>query len=133
MKISRQQQIEARKLLVGGLNPIDVAELMNVDAHSIYHIRTGLVKASVLEPLRKAAKKPSNKTHAGAVNYKFIMDEDSPKEDGDSQNKEVKVIKTWTFTMTELTNGDVKIDTSNNGFNHIELMGIASYTLKQIK
>ena len=132
MKISRNQQTEIRKHLLYGQTPSEVADTLGIGLANIYHHRKALVAAKLLEPLRKAAKKPNNKTHAGAVNYKFIMGEDFINDKKPSPEKSIKNVKTWKFVMTEYADGSVKLNRDNEGFDMFELLGLASHATQDI-
>ena len=122
MRISRQQQSEIRKQLVGGLTPSEVSEKLGIELTNIYHHRKALVKAKLLQPLRKEAKKPNNMKDAGAtIKNTFVP-----------QEKYIKNVKTWRFVMTEYTDGSVKLNRDNEGFDVFELLGLASHATQDI-
>ena len=116
MKISRNQQTEIRKHLLSGQTPSEVADTLGIGLANIYHHRKALVAAKLLEPLRKAAKKPSVK--------------ETPKKE--IKDKSIKNVKTWKFVMTEYADGSVKLNRDNEGFDMFELLGLASHATQDI-
>lgn len=123
MKITKDQQLEIRKALAAGYTPNEVAELLGISVKFVYHHRKALVTSKILPPLRKAAKKP-------VVKEKNISDTIAA--DVKQKNKVEVRKRAWTFTVIDYSDGSSKLTRVNDGFEIVELIGMASFTVQDL-